>query len=111
MVQLAMDWPDILKFKGTVDGASRLAFVVLFGALLAVNGLMFESSYGDRLITLYTMPWWRILVVAVVVAASLWCPRVGVIVAAVAFFYLADMETLITPFAPTVTKVETSVGV
>lgn len=106
-----MNWPEILKFKGTVDGASRLAFIVLFGALLAVNGLMFESSYGDKLIILYTMPWWRILIVLMVVAASLWCPRVGVVVAAVAFFYLADMETLITPFASTVTNVETSVGV
>jgi len=94
-------WPELLTFKSTADGMSRLLFVFLLGALLVLNGLVFESSYGDKMIALYTMPWWRILTVLLVVLAGLWCPRVGILVAAVVFFYLADMETLITPFAPT----------
>jgi hypothetical protein len=34
--------------------------------------------------------------------AAVWCPRVGILVALVIFFYLGDMHTLLTPFASTV---------
>jgi len=44
-------------------------------------------------------PGWRLLCAALVLAAVLWSPRVGILVALVVFFYLADMHTLLTPFA------------
>ena len=45
-------------------------------------------------------PWWRIMVIFLVVSSAVWCPRVGILIALIAFFYLSDMNTLITPFIP-----------
>ena len=35
--------------------------------------------------------------VFLVLASVLWCPRVGIIIALLVFFYMNDMNTLLTP--------------
>jgi hypothetical protein len=62
----------------------------------------FETQYHPTLIELYMQPWGRLLTVLLVLTAAVWCPRVGIMVALVIFFYLGDMHTLLTPFASTV---------
>jgi hypothetical protein len=42
---------------------------------------------------------WRILIVGLLLSAALWSPAVGILVALLLFFYLNDMETLLTPFS------------
>jgi hypothetical protein len=42
-----------------------------------------------------------LLTVLLVLAGAVWCPRVGILAALVVFFYLGDMQTLLTPFAST----------
>jgi hypothetical protein len=50
-----------------------------------------------KLTYLSTYPWWRFLVVFLILAALSWCPRVGILVAFIGFLYLSDMNTLVEP--------------
>jgi hypothetical protein len=75
--------------------------IMLFAFIAVFYGTSFETEYSNKLINLYINPWWRVLIVALVVAAAMWSPRIGILVALVAFFYLSDVGTLITPFVAT----------
>jgi hypothetical protein len=92
-------WPSFLSFQGNTDGIFRAIAVVLVGIVIVKYSTIFEEEYSQKLTDLYIHPWWRILVVLLVLSASIWCPRVGILVAIVVFFYLSDMNTLITPFS------------
>lgn len=92
-------WPSFLSFQGTTDGIFR-AIAVTFIAVIIVNySTIFEEEYNNKLTNLYIYPWWRILVVLLVLTSAIWCPRVGILVSLVVFFYLSDMNTLLTPFS------------
>ena len=65
---------------------------------------VFEASYPTRFVELYAYPWWRLLVVSLVVLGAWWCPRVGIAMAVAVFFYLNDMEILTSPFISSKTK-------
>lgn len=92
-------WPSFLSFQGNTDGIFRAIAVVLVSIVIVKYSTLFEEEYSQKLTDLYIQPWWRILVVLLVLSASIWCPRVGILVALVVFFYLSDMNTLITPFS------------
>jgi len=92
-------WPSFLSFQGTTDGVFRAIAVILAGIVIVRYSTLFEEEYTKKLTTLYIHPWWRILVVLLVLTSAIWCPRVGILVALLVFFYLSDMNTLITPFS------------
>jgi hypothetical protein len=92
---------EFMTFKPTVDGTMRLVSVLIVGVLLIAYSTVFEVEYSQKLIQLYMYPWWRVLLVLLVLCASLWCPRVAIVVALAVFFYLGDIHTLLTPFAST----------
>ena len=92
-------WPSFLSFQGTTDGIFRAIAVVLVGIFIVKYSTLFEEEYSQKLTDLYIHPWWRILVVFLALTSALWCPRVGILIALVVFFYLSDMNTLITPFS------------
>jgi hypothetical protein len=85
----------------TFDGALQTLFIGGLAIILIMYSMVFEMEYDPKLITLYMYPGWRLLCAALVLAAMLWSPRVGILVALVVFFFLADMHTLLTPFAST----------
>jgi hypothetical protein len=89
----------MLPSPNTLDGALQTAFILGLAAILVFYSMVFETAYDEKLIDLYMYPGWRLLCAALVLAAVLWSPRVGILVALVVFFYLADMHTLLTPFA------------
>ncbi len=92
-------WPSFLTFQGTTDGIFRAVAVVLAGVIIVKYSSLFEEAYNQKLTNLYVHPWWRMLVVLLVVTSAIWCPRVGILIALIVFFYLSDMNTLITPFS------------
>ncbi len=94
-----MSWPDFLSFYGTTDGVFRALSVILIAIVAVKYSTLFEEAYNQKLTDLYVYPWWRFLVVFLVVGAAIWCPRVGILMALVAFFYLSDMNTLMSPFS------------
>jgi hypothetical protein len=92
-------WPTFLSFQNNTDGVFRA--LAVFVALLAIvmYSTIFEEEYSQKLTDLYITPWWRLLVVLLVLSSAVWCPRVGILMALLVFFYLSDMNTLITPFS------------
>ena len=96
-----MSLPRSLSFPNTVDGAMRLVVAVAAIGVPVFYSLVFEMEYSPKLIQLYMFPWWRVLAVLLVLCAAVWCPRAASLVALIVFFYLADMHTLLTPFAST----------
>lgn len=92
-------WPSFLMFDGTIDGVTRALSVLIIGVIIVKYSSIFEEEYTKKLTNLYLHPWWRFLVLALVLLATMWCPRVGIIMALLVFFYFSDMEVLITPFS------------
>jgi hypothetical protein len=92
-------WPSFLSFQGNTDGIFRAIAVVITGLVIVKYSSLFEEEYSQKLTDLYIMPWWRILIVLLVLTSAIWCPRVGILVALVVFFYLSDMNLLIQPFS------------
>uniref|UniRef100_A0A6C0KKI8 Uncharacterized protein n=1 Tax=viral metagenome TaxID=1070528 RepID=A0A6C0KKI8_9ZZZZ len=94
-----MNWPSFLSFENTTDGLLR-GFVILLAAIVIVRySTIFEEEYTKQLTDLYIAPWWRLLIALLVLTSAIWCPRVGILIALIVFFYLSDMNTLITPFS------------
>lgn len=77
----------------------RILFLVLVGFLVIYNSTLFEKEYNETLMNLYTYPWWRFLMVFLVISSAVWSPELAIIVALAIFFYLNDMNTLIQPIA------------
>ena len=72
--------------------------VILFAVVVIIQySSVFEQEYHTKLINLYMYPWWRMLIIFLVISAAIWCPRIGILVAVVVFFYLSDMNLLISP--------------
>ena len=84
-------------FINGTDGIFRAIFVFLICIVLIQYSTLFEEKYHAKLVDLYTYPWWRLLIVLLVISAAMWCPRVGLLLSLVAVFYLSDMNLLITP--------------
>ena len=92
-------WLENLSNRHSSDGVFRVIVVILASIFLVNYSSLFEEHYSEKLTELYIHPWWRILVVLLVVTSAMWCPRVGIIIAFIVFFYLSDMNTLVTPFS------------
>lgn len=92
-------WPSFLSFQGTTDGVFRALAVLVAGIIIVKYSTIFEEEYSKKLTDLYIYPWWRMLVILLVLTSVIWCPRVGILIALLVFFYLSDMNTLITPFS------------
>lgn len=92
-------WPSFLSFQGTTDGIFRAIAVTVAAVIIVRYSTLFEEEYTKKLTDLYIHPWWRILIALLVITSAIWCPRVGILIALLVFFYLSDMNTLITPFS------------
>jgi hypothetical protein len=93
-----MKWASFLSFENNADGMMRAIVVLIFAVIAVLYSMTFEAEYPEKLVQLYINPWWRFLIVALAASAAMWCPRVGIIVALVAFFYLSDVGALVVPF-------------
>lgn len=91
-------WPSFLSFEGNTDGIFRALTVILAAVIIVKYSTLFEEEYSQKLTELYIYPWWRIMIVILVLTSAMWCPRVGILIALIVFFYLSDMNTLIKPF-------------
>ena len=76
----------------------EICIITVIVVLAVFYSTSFEVEYSNKLVNLYINPWWRLLVVILVIAAAIWSPPVGILVALTTFFYLSDVGALITPF-------------
>jgi len=86
-----------MLFQNNTDTVFQLIILAFATIILIQYSSLFEQDYHDKLIDLYVYPWWRMLVVLLVISAAVWCPEVGMLLALVVIFYLSDMNTLISP--------------
>lgn len=89
-----MSW---LSLSSTTDGVFRALFVFLGVIVIVYYSSLMEQPYHSKLAQLYVYPWWRLLVLSLVLFGALWCPRVGIVMAFIVFLYLHDMESLVMP--------------
>lgn len=82
-----------------IDNILRTVVVVLVCFFIVKNASLYEEEYNKKLIDLYVYPWWRILIVLLLIASACWCPIVSIVIALLTFFYLSDMNTLIAPLS------------
>lgn len=84
------------SFMATED-TLRILLLSVLTVLIIYNSTLFEREYNDKLMILYTYPWWRFLLVFMIIAASTWSSEMAVLIAFAIFFYLSDMNTLVQP--------------
>ena len=82
-----------------VELGLKFSVILLLLGFILHSGSVFETSYPSQFVDLYALPWWRLFIVLLVVIGAWWCPRVGIILALAAFFYLNDMHSLTDTFA------------
>lgn len=82
-----------------IDSILRTVVVVLAYIFIVRYASLYEEEYNKKLIDLYVYPWWRILIVFLLIASAYWCPTVSIVIALLTFFYLSDMNTLIAPLS------------
>jgi hypothetical protein len=78
-----------------IDASLKLSLSTLLVVWLYYSGTIFESEYYDKLVDLYTKPWWRWLLVCLLIVAILWCPSFAVALLMSMFFYFADIDSLV----------------
>jgi hypothetical protein len=93
-----------LEPDGVLDATARVIVTAAFFAWNLYEGSVFEAPYDKALITLYGFPLFRLVLVLLLVVATYWCPRVGIMVALAVFFYIEDMEKLRRPWVTYETK-------
>ena len=89
-----------LEPDGIIDATARILVTAALFIWLLYEGSVLESPYPKELVKLYSFPLWRAVLVLAVFFATYWCPRVGVMLAFVVFFYIEDLEKLSTPWVP-----------
>ena len=77
----------------------RTGVTVLLVLYAVMMSTVFHASYPKRSVELYHHPWWRMLLVGLVGLGTWWCPRVGLALGVIVYFYLNDMAVLTKPFA------------
>ena len=87
-----------LEPDNVFDATARILVTSAFFIWNLYEGSVFESAYDMSLVKLYGFPLFRFALVALILVATYWCPRVGVMVALAVFFYIEDMEKLRRPW-------------
>lgn len=82
----------------STDAVLRIGVITALFGFLLLHGSVLEVQYPQNAVELYDFPWWRFLLVFLVIAATAWCPYVGMAAAIAVFFYLNDMFLLTKPF-------------
>jgi hypothetical protein len=87
-----------LEPDSVTDAALRIIVATALFVWNLYEGSVFEAPYAEELVQLYSFPFWRLVLVLLVLVSTSWCPRVGVMVALAVFFYIEDLEKLSTPW-------------
>jgi hypothetical protein len=93
-MQSFKQWLIDLEPINIADSSLRLVTIFSLSIWLFFHGMIYQESYGLKLVELNMYPWWNILLVALVAAGAIWCPRVGILAALAVFLYLSDMDIL-----------------
>jgi hypothetical protein len=77
------------------DNIAKLVFTGFFFFWNVFEGAKLDTKYPHQLVVLYFYPLWRLLLIGTLIVASLWCHRLGIMMAFSIFFYFMDMQLLL----------------
>ena len=77
-----------------VEMALKLSLTMIVIVWLFQSGSVFEVEYYNKLVAMTDYSWWKWLLIVLLVAASAWCPSLGLALLLGVFFYFADIEVL-----------------
>jgi hypothetical protein len=83
---------NLLKITETLEDYMKLFVTFFFFTWNVIEGAIFENEYPKTFVKLYPIPFWRLILLAALIAGSLWDPFVGIMLAFTTFFYVMDME-------------------
>lgn len=89
-----MDWTEAMRPTGDIDKIARMSAAAILAVWLLFYGAIYHAEYPRATIELSGQPWWRAGLVGAVLAATWWCPRVGILAALTLILYLADLRAL-----------------
>ena len=92
--------------NGSLDSTMKLLVATSFFIWNVFEGSLFHTPYPAEWVYLFKFPYWRILLVLLVIVSAAWSPHVGVLVALAVFFYLGDLSRLTTPWILPIAEVE-----
>jgi hypothetical protein len=75
--------------------------IIIAVVILVLYSSVFETEYSEYLIQLYTKPYWKLLLLLVLISGAIWSPLIGIVIACLLFFYFADVYLLLMPMANT----------
>jgi hypothetical protein len=78
------------KFDQTIR---QVIIVILVGWLL-FYGLVYNKEYPEKLVILYGEPWWKLLLIGLIVLSAFWSPFISAVLAFTILLYFSDMDTL-----------------
>ncbi len=65
-----------MKGGYTSDSILRAIVVLAIGLAIIKYGSIFEQEYTEKLTDLYIHPWWRLLIILLLLFSPMWCPSV-----------------------------------
>ncbi len=80
--------------QNRVDTVLRLSASVILIVWLFSRAFLYQAEYPTQLVKLYNEPLWRVLLIALTIAAFMWCPNVGFLLALAVIMYITDLDTL-----------------
>lgn len=78
-----------------IDYIARLTFTLFFFLWNIIEGFKIDTHYPHKLVVLYVYPLWRLLLLTVFVAGSIWCQSLSIMMGFAVFFYLMDLQLLL----------------
>jgi hypothetical protein len=78
-----------------IDASLKILLSIILLIWLYNFGTIFESEYHEKLVNLYTNPWWRWMLVGLLVISTEWCPSFAIALLMSIFFYFADINSLV----------------
>lgn len=84
-----------MKWQQMLDLTLQLSLIIIVFIWLYTSGAVFEVEYYNKLVSLYTYPWWRWLLLVLLIVASSWSPTLAMGLLMALFFYFADIGIII----------------
>jgi len=78
-----------------IDVIAKVVFTSFFFIWNVAQGAKLDTEYPHTLVVLYFYPLWRVLLIATLIAASIWCHRLAMMLGFSIFFYFMDMQLLL----------------
>jgi hypothetical protein len=75
-----------------LESALRLVMTLAFFSWNVLEGAYFENQYPLAMVSLYTIPLWRLAFLALLILAADWCPSTAIMLGFFIFFYIMDLE-------------------